>query len=38
VKHQNSNLSIHNESFIKNKDPGKIEDEGNDKFDTPSKA
>jgi hypothetical protein len=30
-------LPFHKEPFIKNKDPWKIEDEGNDKPDKPSK-
>jgi hypothetical protein len=38
MEHQYSNLSFHKEPFIKNKDPGMIEEERNDKLDTPSKA
>jgi len=38
MKHQYGNLSFYKEPFIKNKDPGIIEEEGNDKLYTPSKA
>jgi hypothetical protein len=38
MEHQYGNLPFHNEPFIKNKDPGIVEKEGDDRLDTPSKA
>jgi|SaaInlV_150m_DNA_5_1039734.scaffolds.fasta_scaffold142288_1 hypothetical protein len=38
MEHQYSNLPFHKEPFIKSKDPGIIEEEGDDRLDIPSKA
>jgi len=38
MEHQYSNLSFYKEPFIKSKDPGIVEEESDDRLDTPSKA